>query len=490
MATETIPLHTKPASSKQRELLFLLACLISTLLYTVLVWRYLNTNTPPLSISLPILFLGPLCLGLWLSDIWKRPFDLLDPINVVGGLLALGFWGNLLMWPGLSSMSFAADDKALLISGLSTFAFLLGYRVQKTQLWAKQLPVPRLFLQPVRDNSVAWLLVLWAFTVAFRIEFLLHRGYGSAVLFPGSQSPFDNLILLVGNLGSYLIYMMIILALYRRDRQHWFPMGAIVVFLAVEVGLSAVAGWKSAPIVVAIALLLGIRSFTTDARKVVVITATVVVILLPVFLFTFLAIDAYRQEVGHHGMDLDALVDSFRFPMGGSGTDLGRVYQRVAYGSMLSNVVGAVDSGIVDFQWGATLWPALVWFVPRLVWPGKPVMSIGSWYAVTVLGWAPGGGEAAITLPGEFYLNFGIPGVLVGMFLYGLGLRVAYEYLVVRIGPPTGIWAFLPIILVFGLGLERNLAAITGQALQAFLAVLVVTWLLKRRGLPVAAVGR
>lgn len=485
MATETIPLYTKPASSKQRELLFPLTWIVSTLLYTVLVWKYLNSNTPPFSVSLSILFIGPSCLGLWLSYIWKRPFDLLDPINVVGGLLALGFWGNLLMWPGFS-MSFAADDKALLVAELGTLAFLLGYRFQRTQLWAKRLPVPRLLLQPVRDNSAAWLLVLWAFTVFFRLEFFLKRGYGSAVVLPASYSFYDNLILLVGNLGPYLVFMVIILALHRGSRPHGLLMGVILVSLAVEVGLSIVAGWKSGPIVMAIALLLGIRSYT-EARKVIVISTIVVVILLPLFLFTFLAVDAYRQEVGRQGIYLDVLVDSFRDAIvWGFEADLSRFSQRIAYGSMLSNVVGAVDSGIVDFQHGRTLWPALVWFVPRALWPDKPVMSVGGWYAMTVLGWGSGG-EAALTLPGDFYLNFGLAGVLVGMFLYGLGLRLAYEYLVVRIRPPTGIWAFLPIFLVFCLGLERNLAAITGQALQTFLSVLVVIWLLQRRDLPVTA---
>ncbi|MGQ9765707.1 MAG: hypothetical protein ACUVRI_12660 [Armatimonadota bacterium] len=489
MVAKTTPLY-EPASAKRRRLLFPVAWMVSNLLCTMLVWRYLNINTPPLSISLVILFIGPLCLGLWLSYIWKRPFDILDPINVVGGVLALGFWGNLLMWPGLGTMSFAAEDKALLVTGLSTFAFLLGYRVQRTQLWARRLPVPRLFLQPVRDNSTAWLMVLWAFTIVFRVEFLVNRGYGSAVLFPESQSPFDNLILLIGNLGPYLLYMTIILALYRRSSHHRFLMGVILVSLVVEVGLSTVAGWKSALIVMGIALLLGIRSYFTftKARKVVVMSTIIVVILLPLFLFTFLGIDAYRQKVSRQGVDLDVLVYSFREVIArGFEVDLDRFYQRLAYGSMLSNVVGAVDSGIVDFQRGRTLWPAFVWFVPRALWPGKPVASIGGWYATTVLGWSPGGGEAAVTLPGDFYLNFGIPGVLVGMFLYGLVLRIPYEYLVVRIGSPIGVWAFLPIILGLGLGLERNLAAISGQALQTFLFVLVVIWFLQRRGLLVAA---
>jgi hypothetical protein len=82
-------------------------------------------------------------------------------------------------------------------------------------------------------------------------------------------------------------------------------------------------------------------------------------------------------------------------------------------------VVGRVrDNGL---QMGATMdyaWQALI---PRLVWPGKPEITRGTWFSVYV-GFArseEGGYSLAQTATGELYLNFGLLGVLFGMWLIG-----------------------------------------------------------------------
>jgi hypothetical protein len=61
-------------------------------------------------------------------------------------------------------------------------------------------------------------------------------------------------------------------------------------------------------------------------------------------------------------------------------------------------------------------------FIPRIVWPGKPLVSRGAWFT-TYLGIAPREAEATtstgMTAVGEWYWNFGVLGVVVGMFLTG-----------------------------------------------------------------------
>jgi len=58
-------------------------------------------------------------------------------------------------------------------------------------------------------------------------------------------------------------------------------------------------------------------------------------------------------------------------------------------------------------------------FVPRLLWPGKPVDDKG--LRLTKLLGGGRFGSSAVTIPGDLYtLEYGIPGVLVGMFLVGL----------------------------------------------------------------------
>lgn len=61
--------------------------------------------------------------------------------------------------------------------------------------------------------------------------------------------------------------------------------------------------------------------------------------------------------------------------------------------------------------------------IPRVVWPDKPVVSQGAWFAV-YLGFAESEETTTsvwgITAAGELYWNFGIPGVLLGMLLIGM----------------------------------------------------------------------
>jgi hypothetical protein len=74
-------------------------------------------------------------------------------------------------------------------------------------------------------------------------------------------------------------------------------------------------------------------------------------------------------------------------------------------------------------QLGETMRTLEYAFIPRIVWPGKPIVSRGAWFT-TYIGMAPRPQEATsstgMTAFGEWYWNFGIPGELGGMLLTGL----------------------------------------------------------------------
>jgi hypothetical protein len=63
-------------------------------------------------------------------------------------------------------------------------------------------------------------------------------------------------------------------------------------------------------------------------------------------------------------------------------------------------------------------------FIPRFLWPEKPLIAKGAWFALEI-GQAykrPDGSitnAVAMTIPGELYLNFGWGGVLLGCAIYG-----------------------------------------------------------------------
>jgi hypothetical protein len=84
-------------------------------------------------------------------------------------------------------------------------------------------------------------------------------------------------------------------------------------------------------------------------------------------------------------------------------------------------IVGEVArSGL---QLGETMRTLEYAFIPRIIWPQKPIVSRGAWFT-TYIGMAPRPQEATtstgMTAFGECYWNFGIFGEVAGMFLIGL----------------------------------------------------------------------
>jgi hypothetical protein len=84
------------------------------------------------------------------------------------------------------------------------------------------------------------------------------------------------------------------------------------------------------------------------------------------------------------------------------------------------------------FLHGATLEYLGFAFIPRFLWPEKPVIAKGAWFALRI-------GQANVsidgritnsvnmTIPGELYLNFGWIGVIAGCALFGFVLAVVWS---------------------------------------------------------------
>ncbi len=63
-------------------------------------------------------------------------------------------------------------------------------------------------------------------------------------------------------------------------------------------------------------------------------------------------------------------------------------------------------------------------FVPRFIWPSKPVLNESTWFTVALWGGSANpatiGSATAVTYPGDLYLQFGLLGIPVGMFVLGI----------------------------------------------------------------------
>jgi hypothetical protein len=88
--------------------------------------------------------------------------------------------------------------------------------------------------------------------------------------------------------------------------------------------------------------------------------------------------------------------------------------------SPVGYLVGEVDA--YGFQYGSTMAYAGYAFIPRILWPEKPTVTRGGWFAAYI-GFAPSPEESTVSLgitaTGELYWNFGVAGVALGMFVIG-----------------------------------------------------------------------
>jgi oligosaccharide repeat unit polymerase len=125
---------------------------------------------------------------------------------------------------------------------------------------------------------------------------------------------------------------------------------------------------------------------------------------------TYLRAGKSFDEVGLQGFNVSRLVEPVVLNL--NGFDISKT--------------GHIINGIphrLDYQYGETLTRIIFLWIPRRLWPAKPVG------VDTTIGWKIFGQDvygAGAVPPGfiaEMYLNFWVPGVIIGCFILGLVLR-------------------------------------------------------------------
>ena len=85
----------------------------------------------------------------------------------------------------------------------------------------------------------------------------------------------------------------------------------------------------------------------------------------------------------------------------------------------------------MEYQWGKTIIVGFALLVPTVIWEGKYDYYVATiTWGERIFGVPVGGGGISITQPGEMFLNFGIFGMLLGMFLLGGAYRLIHHWLV------------------------------------------------------------
>ena len=129
---------------------------------------------------------------------------------------------------------------------------------------------------------------------------------------------------------------------------------------------------------------------------------------------------------------------------------------------------------LFDYQYGSTLAPLLVAWIPRQIWPDKPLISSAKVFGETY--WAPwfaGTGSApSLSVLGEAYINFHLPGMLVVAFSAGWLLRALYCYLVASYPNYSGVFVYALLTPYWITFWEMDIAG--AISLVFFWAVLVI----------------
>jgi hypothetical protein len=166
-------------------------------------------------------------------------------------------------------------------------------------------------------------------------------------------------------------------------------------------------------------------------------------------------------------------------------------YAQFAAQSVLGRANG-IDSLAVIMKYGDTVDlgnPSAYWqiplyaFVPRAIWPDKPVILTGAEFARLFVTPSEEGlreyPSIGVFHIGDLYASFGGTGVLIGMCLLGLFFRLIYQIFDPVRSPDLGM-KFVYIVLLWGIvnGFESDIPTIYGNLLKSLVIwILIKMWL-------------
>jgi hypothetical protein len=168
-----------------------------------------------------------------------------------------------------------------------------------------------------------------------------------------------------------------------------------------------------------------------------------------------------------------------------AGTSWARdqVLRRISTIRLLDRAVSETPERVPFFE-GETLRPLLYVPIPRFIWPDKPREDIGNRIGHVYRVLSPGDKTTSINLPWivEFYINFGSPGVAIGLGLVGVILGGLARF--GTAGTRTPVWPLLTIGILFPLSYqESNISLMVGNALHGAAggaAMIALAWVAGR----------
>lgn len=258
----------------------------------------------------------------------------------------------------------------------------------------------------------------------------------------------------IGLFGNFTIPALFFLTAYAVEHDNrYFPVA--ILLLAIEIAIGLLGMTKQGVLTPLIVFIIALYRLRVTIPRMAVAGAIVVFIFVAIIP---VVIDGRLELASRHGDDniraslserVEVLYRSIAGDLktGASDTSaIGIALVRVSYVNQTGFAMHLFDSG----QPGSTLENAYAAFIPRFLWPEKPIMtSIGSDFNMMARG--SDVSASSPTVPGEAYWNFGWLGVILIMIPAGALYTFLSRYALTSLH--DGRWLLFPAIIIsMGIG--------------------------------------
>jgi hypothetical protein len=157
------------------------------------------------------------------------------------------------------------------------------------------------------------------------------------------------------------------------------------------------------------------------------------------------------------------------------------IAQRFDLVSLLAYVIDETPSRVP--YWDGESYQALLWkFIPRLLYPEKPVEEMGQTFGHRYGLLDEDDISTSVNMPQlcEMYANFGAPGVVIGMFLLGTFFRILNHSLN---HDKLGSWGMVSSATIFSglINIESNFSLVYGGIIYSTALLCMLGTIIRRR---------
>jgi oligosaccharide repeat unit polymerase len=413
----------------------------------------------------------------WLLCLLRRRFDLFEPPIVLSGI-----WLFAYALPSVSILAGvdplwntwdrrAVGDTRLLLSSALVLsagfltAFLAGYFFFPARAEATPRP-PRTELDPRRFRN--WSMVTTGAALLLFAGFVQQIG-GLEVLLANLH---DRVRLFSGlnylGLPILSLHSVVLLSYTRLLRAGRRPGLGFLAFFTFALGITTLQGSKTSLLAALLALVVARHYLKRPVRL------ATVVILAVAAPFAALSFDLFFREYLVHG-NITTL--GFDISLMTAARDAWNMFYANAF--LQTQVLMLMVDGmpqILPFQLGLPYAAAFAMPIPRALFPDKPPVGTEIFSRAFFPELLDQGTSIPTSLVGEFYMNFGVAGVLLGGLLLGCGMRGLYAWRQRRRDEPM-------VAPLYGLVIGTLLPWVRGDSFGPTVSFLVVA-------LPLVAIAR